>query len=47
MALYPSDVQNLTEEDWEEMFPKMDKSESKADILKAFSSKSVKLGLSD
>lgn len=47
MALYPSDVQNLTEEDWEEMFPKMDKSVSKADILKAFSSKSVKLGLSD
>ena len=47
MALYPSDVQNLTEEDWEEMFPKMDKSVSKADILKAFSSKSIKLGLSD
>lgn len=47
MALYPSDVQNLTDEDWEEMFPKMDKSVSKADILKAFSSKSVKLGLSD
>lgn len=47
MALYPSDVQNLTDEDWEEMFPKMDKSVSKADILKAFSSKSIKLGLSD
>lgn len=47
MALYPSDVQNLTDEDWQEMFPKMDKSISKADILKAFSSKSIKLGLSD
>lgn len=47
MALYPSEVQNLTDEDWYEMFPKMDKSISKADILKAFSSKSVKLGLSD
>lgn len=47
MALYPSAVQNLTDEDWYEMFPKMDKSISKADILKAFSSKSVKLGLSD
>ena len=47
MALYPSEVQNLTDEDWYEMFPKMDKSISKADILKAFSSKSLKLGLSD
>lgn len=47
MALYPSDVQNLTDEDWNEMFPDMAKSTSKADILKAFSSKSVKLGLSD
>lgn len=47
MAFYPSEVQNLTDEDWKEMFPNMGKSISKADILKAFSSKSVKLGLSD
>ena len=45
--LYPTETQNMTDEDWLEMFPNKDKSVSKTDILKAFSSKGVKLGLSD
>lgn len=45
--LYPTETQNMTDEDWLDMFPNMDKSVSKTDILKAFSSKGVKLGLSD
>lgn len=45
--LYPTETQNMNDEDWQEMFPNMDKSVSKTDILKAFSSKGAKLGLSD
>lgn len=47
MAFYPSETQNLTDEDWKEMFPNVEKSVSRADILRAFSSKGGKLGLSD
>ena len=48
IRLYPKETMNMTQEDWDEIFPfQDDESINKNDILRAFSIKAEKLGLKE
>ena len=48
IRLYPKETMNMTQEDWDEIFPfQDDESINKNDILRAFSMKAEKLGLKE